>query len=369
MITSPFMRPIFWSSIRTGDDQHTGEYMASALANVIKDVEDIIGKEAVVAVITDNAANMRNGCSAHTLNLLLQDIFGIEYMRDVLNKAVAVTKFVRKRPALLYYFKAKQRLKIGPRGRRRSLVLPIPTRWYSSSNCISSIVNNEEVLRDVFRNGSLLERYGNAAVKLNRVLGILADSTFWTRARAILRLVGPITKALGALESDGCCLSMIYHYFLLTTIQERIASRWNMLKSESVLAAFLLDPSKRIAAFEDLDLAKAIDASVSLAVRAGLPSDISVPEYRQALLRFVRAKESWTPEECRKIEVDTPLDWWLLNRSQFPMLYALAARVLSIPTSSASSERSWSVHSFIHNKRRNRLKPERVEKLAFVYSN
>lgn len=51
------------------------------------------------------------------------------------------------------------------------------------------------------------------------------------------------------------------------------------------------------------------------------------------------------------------------------MLYALAARVLSIPTSSASSERSWSVHSFIHNKRRNRLKPERVEKLAFVYSN
>ncbi|KAG6943474.1 hypothetical protein JG687_00018438, partial [Phytophthora cactorum] len=44
-------------------------------------------------------------------------------------------------------------------------------------------------------------------------------------------------------------------------------------------------------------------------------------------------------------------------------------QLLSIPTSSASSERSWSIHGFIHTKLRNRLTPERVNKLVFVYTN
>ncbi|KAG6943085.1 hypothetical protein JG688_00017793 [Phytophthora aleatoria] len=43
--------------------------------------------------------------------------------------------------------------------------------------------------------------------------------------------------------------------------------------------------------------------------------------------------------------------------------------MLSIPTSSAASELSWSIHPLIHSKRRNRLKPARVENLAFLYTN
>lgn len=43
--------------------------------------------------------------------------------------------------------------------------------------------------------------------------------------------------------------------------------------------------------------------------------------------------------------------------------------VLSVPTSSAASERSWSIHGFIQSQRRNRLTSERLDKLVFVYSN
>ncbi|KAE9025541.1 hypothetical protein PR003_g12630 [Phytophthora rubi] len=43
--------------------------------------------------------------------------------------------------------------------------------------------------------------------------------------------------------------------------------------------------------------------------------------------------------------------------------------IYTIPTSSASSERSWSIHDFIHTKRRNRLDARRVEKFVFVYCN
>ena len=56
------------------------------------------------------------------------------------------------------------------------------------------------------------------------------------------------------------------------------------------------------------------------------------------------------PEE----ECDDPLDWWRENKGSFVILRKLAAEILSIPASSASSERAFSagtrVRSFNWNK-------------------
>ncbi|POM67256.1 Hypothetical protein PHPALM_16771 [Phytophthora palmivora] len=109
-------------------------------------------------------------------------------------------------------------------------------------------------------------------------------------------------------------------------------------------------------AFNGLPLQRAVDGCVELASRVGLPSRVNQDVFRKAFMAFVRMKNAWNTDECEKNSEDTPLD------CRFPLLESFAARVLRIPTSSAASERSWSVHSFIHNKRRNRLKPARVEK-------
>lgn len=61
--------------------------------------------------------------------------------------------------------------------------------------------------------------------------------------------------------------------------------------------------------------------------------------------------------------------WAILGEQQFPLLSKIALRLFTIPTSSAASERVWSVYSFIHSKRRNRLKTQSVEKLAYIYIN
>ncbi|KAK1931174.1 hypothetical protein P3T76_013363 [Phytophthora citrophthora] len=165
IVVSPFIRPIFWSSICTVHDRHTGKYIATALTKVVHEVEAVVGKGSVCGAVTDNASNMCkfrelvieavpgiacHGCAAHTLNLVLKDMFAIPYLREVLKKAVAISKFVRLRPALLYRFRDVQRLRLGLRQRRRTLVTPVSTRWYSSTNCISSIVRNEEVIREIF---------------------------------------------------------------------------------------------------------------------------------------------------------------------------------------------------------------------------
>ncbi|EGZ27068.1 hypothetical protein PHYSODRAFT_391309, partial [Phytophthora sojae] len=349
MVTSPFIRPIFWSSERCADKQHTGEFMASELNKVIQAVENVVGKGSICAVVTDNASNRRKSWELLMAKIpSLTYMFGMEFMSDVFKKAVLVTKFVRKRAALLYRFRALQRKYFGTRQRRRALIIPVSTLWYSSTNCISSVVRNEDVLRE-------------CCCQLNRVESILADSMFWVNARAVMRLVNPIIQALGALEKDGRCLSMVYDTF--------ISSRWNTLKRESILAAFLLDPTKSTDDFEGDDLDNAVDACVDLATRVGLPSNVSPNAVRRAVMAFIRVKKSWTAEDHEKNARDTPLDWWLVKVNKFPLLHALATRVLSIPTSSAASERSWSVHSFIRTKRRNRLKPDRMEKLPYLYSN
>ena len=55
--------------------------------------------------------------------------------------------------------------------------------------------------------------------------------------------------------------------------------------------------------------------------------------------------------------------------THYPFLAQIALRLFTIPTSSAAAERVWSIYSFIHSKRRNRLGIQKVEKLVFIYIN
>jgi hypothetical protein len=56
-------------------------------------------------------------------------------------------------------------------------------------------------------------------------------------------------------------------------------------------------------------------------------------------------------------------------KGRYPVLSDVAIRILSIPATSASSERNWSTFGFIHSKLRNRLHEKRVEKIVYIFWN
>ncbi|OWZ17462.1 LOW QUALITY PROTEIN: hypothetical protein PHMEG_0008602 [Phytophthora megakarya] len=208
---------ILLSEAATSDTR--GEYLASSLSNVIGEVNDVIDKGAVCAVVSGKASNMRkpwvllitlipnltyNGGAAHTMKL--KDMFGIEYMVDVLKKAVTVSKLVCKRVPLWCQFRAKQRSHFG------SATSFVKTRWYSAGNSVPSIVRNEEVLQDIFSNDM---RYSDAAVKLLQVQNILATgSKFRTDAILVLRLTNPAGRV-----GEGRLL-LVHGLSLLPTTQK-----------------------------------------------------------------------------------------------------------------------------------------------------
>jgi len=53
MVTLP--KPLFWKALETKESLHTAEYISEKLEEVISEV----GQDKVVAVLTDNAANMK----------------------------------------------------------------------------------------------------------------------------------------------------------------------------------------------------------------------------------------------------------------------------------------------------------------------
>lgn len=67
--------------------------------------------------------------------------------------------------------------------------------------------------------------------------------------------------------------------------------------------------------------------------------------------------------------IEDPLDWWKLNGDRFPCLSRLARRFLSIPASSAPSERVFSRMNIVIGKRRARLLPEKTEQLTLLDMN
>lgn len=61
-----------------------------------------------------------------------------------------------------------------------------------------------------------------------------------------------------------------------------------------------------------------------------------------------------------------PLPWWKVKAELLPELACLARRYLSIPATSASSERVFSVAGRIVRKDRHRLKDDRIAQLVLL---
>ncbi len=64
-----------------------------------------------------------------------------------------------------------------------------------------------------------------------------------------------------------------------------------------------------------------------------------------------------------------PLEWWRVHCSDYPHIWKVAERILAIPATSAPSERVFSAAANIVDKKRVRLKPEKVDILVFLRGN
>lgn len=65
---------------------------------------------------------------------------------------------------------------------------------------------------------------------------------------------------------------------------------------------------------------------------------------------------------------DSPLQWWKINHTRYPVLAKMARDYLAIPASSASSERTFSKAGLLITDRRTRLSSESIKACCLLQS-
>eukprot|EP00644_Phytophthora_capsici_P002673 jgi/Phyca11/105486/e_gw1.11.336.1 len=133
--------------------------------------------------------------------------------------------------------------------------------------------------------------------------------------------------------------------------------------------SYLLDHTKPTSTFVGTDKIDTIKELVSLGGLLGYNLE-KRNRLETEITTFLREKLGWSDEDQSIYYKSSPVDWRKWDGlDKYPLLSRITIRIYTIPTSSAASERSWSIFKFVHSSRRNRLSNDKVIKLAFIYSN
>jgi hypothetical protein len=146
------------------EKSHTAEYLATIIEKVISDV----GEDRICAVVSDNAANVRNTrklihenhpkienvrCIAHSINLIACDIVKEKFGDGLLKRVNILVNFFcnshRANAKLVQIIKER-----GISG--GGLKLYCKTRWTTAGDSVNSVVNLESALEEMANNHDCL---------------------------------------------------------------------------------------------------------------------------------------------------------------------------------------------------------------------
>ncbi|EGZ18826.1 hypothetical protein PHYSODRAFT_301322 [Phytophthora sojae] len=269
---------------------------------------------------------------------------------------------------------------------RRSLKIPVATRWYSRYECVKLVVESERSIRELASDDALLAKYN--ALKVTSFKRIARSEAFWIKGDMALKLLTPIHKVLAHFEKDSLCLSVVFQQFvelqqgsvynddvpgiskdMQAMFRERIQARWEFIDSSPMRIAYLPDHRRDTRLFTTQQQNFTVADLESLAARFPY-TPTQIQAHRKELGKFMEAKRKWGGETKRSYHADSPITWWTwIGDKDYPILSTIAQRIFTIPASSAAAERSWSVFKYVHSSQRNRLTNERLIMLVFIYSN
>ena len=119
---------------------------------------------------------------------------------------------------------------------------------------------------------------------------------------------------------------------------------------------------------QELDDANAIDEPANLERdEEEVWSHHKVTGIIQSEIRLYKAAKGMKLRDPLTGLFENPLDWWRVNETNFPYLAKLALKYLSIPATSAPSERVFSTAGLTIAKDRARLEASRANEIVFLH--
>ena len=378
---------MFIDAVDTSGETKDGKFIANALEKQI----EALGKENVVQVVTDSAANCvsaRNQlsdlypgivfspCSAHCLDLLLEDIGKQSWLKTTIDQGHNIVKFITTHQSSLAFFRSHSQLQ---------LLKPVATRFASFFIMLQRVLDCKDSLQETVVDRDYKTWMNNSAYKEigQTITDAVLSNEFWKAASQIVSLCEPIVTLLRLVDGNIPCTGKIYWRMfklcqnieqsdLSTTRQKQIhqltMGRWKMMHTELHAAGFVLDPEyKEFLQHENEEVMSGFRAMIEKIHQNNVPAQVKAVQqhatYRAGQGLFARPMAMAAAK-------DMPAHrWWLSFGSHVPELQKVAVRVLSQVSSALACERNWSTFDFIHTKRRNRLECKKMRDVVFIHSN
>lgn len=363
------------------EDSHTAEY----LSGVLKQIIDNIGADRISAIVSDNAANVRNArqiihneypkienvrCVAHSINLIACDIvkgrFGDRLLRRINTLATFFKSSHQANSKLTQLIKDKEI-------RGGGLKLYCKTRWTTASESVESVVNLQPVLEEIVTNHDRL-------LTNDRIKPIIQSRNFFSDLQILSFVLNPLKKAVLALESRSAtladcflCLARLaaalkklpkkidatFRNHCIKVINERCAE----FDDDNYITCFFLDPRFRFAPFKRCAFNRISKCIASIGQRLGFDRY----EYSVLCDQIQKYRNELEPFDLDSYFVrDNPIHWWKdIDTAPDPnVLSKVACHLFAICPNSATCERGFSTLGWLFHKRRLNLNLDKLESMC-----
>lgn len=384
MVTFPEQPPVLLDARFTEADHHTAENMAIWIGDIIRK----IGPKKVVALVTDNASTMLScheilqrsfphlqtiGCLAHGIHLVCKGVLKVDFAQRTLEPAMSIIKrFCHSNLLSAKLANAQKQIQ----QKELSLFIPRYQRWGTVLGALCRLNRCKQSLRELCIAD---ERLSTREVPID-VHALILQDVFWEKIDYLISLLRPMISLLFRLEGDTPLLYLVFPEYrkMMEFVSHRVQTTEDRAILDSLLDKRFAFSYRRIMVFSAvldpfsvLMLSKSNTLEISRKCIGQICGSVTaakvIEQFSDYLLRrnfFSGIKSMWSATHL------SPLDWWRLNCDSRDVqeLFVVAVRVLSIPATSACSERNWWKFSLVHSDGRARLGNETVLKLVTMHA-
>ncbi|XP_059068694.1 uncharacterized protein LOC131056578 [Cryptomeria japonica] len=366
---------------------------AETLCNMLDEVVTEVGVQNVVQVVTDNVVAyvaidkllqarhpslFWSPCVAHCLDLLLEDIGKLSWVKNVIEDGREITKYIYKHTWILELM----RQHTDGKDLVRSGVTRFATNFLNLQSLLCALPNLERM----FVSERWLQNPYCRKPEAEKVVKAVFDDRFAKSMEEIINLSKPLVRVLRMVDEDKNPIRYLYEVMdkAKEVIQHLYGSdrtkyepiwciidrRWNRQLHQHIhVAAYYLNPkffySRNFKIDEEVQLG--LDTCIQRLVPDENIQDLIVDE----LQRYKKEDGPLfsSPIGIRKRDTLLPDLWWEDYGATTLNLQKLAIRILSQPCSASGCERNWSVFEAIRTKKRNRLTQKRLNDFVYVRYN
>lgn len=381
---------IFLKSIDASSIINSAENLSLVLEEVVlecgvQNVVQVVTKNAAAYVVAGGLFQERHPtffwtpCLSHSLDLLLEDIGKIDWVKSTVKEARDVQRYIYDNPWVLDL--------MDDHVKDEELVRSGFTRSLTNFLRVQSISRLLTPLKKMFVSQAWLGSTYSKNIDGERTAKIVFSDVFENRAIEIVKVTEPVMRVLCLVDKENNTLGYIYEAMRrakeaiqncyrgnakrFAPILEIMDQRWNNQLHQAFYAAgYYLNPK-----FFFSDSFTDVDGKVMEGLTTCIEKMVPEVEVRDLIIselqNYKRAsgKLFSSPLAIRGRTTQTPTSWWEDWGGNTPNLQKLALRILSQPCSASGCERNWSLFDAIHTKKLYNLTQERLNDLVFVKYN